>query len=344
MSPKFVNDFLVGYHRRSARRRQSGFTLIELLVAIIIGALIVSTMLALVLELLKVSQREEVLTQTQQDMRRALDYMASDVAEADYVYSTQAQLDAITGQLTTDPAWPGAAPDVVPVIAFWRLDPIDMADLPANPATYNAADPDGCVGEFGANSNEAAECSALKLRQSTPSLVVYLQVANDGTTVWDGPSRIIRYELPKYSDVTTLTPTSGYDDPTVDDPAIDDEDFADWVVGAGTPAGNVAVLTDHVTAVNGDATACPGDTGDPTVDPYARLPAASDSFYICARTGDDADAAGVRIGGSNQSLIVYLTGDVNNEPSTFATNDASKLPTIQSEVLVRGVIEKRVDN
>ena len=239
---------------------------------------------------------------------------------------------------------PGAAPDVVPVIAFWRLDPIDMADLPANPATYNAADPDGCVGEFGANSNEAAECSALKLRQSTPSLVVYLQVANDGTTVWDGPSRIIRYELPKYSDVTTLTPTSGYDDPTVDDPAIDDEDFADWVVGAGTPAGNVAVLTDHVTAVNGDATACPGDTGDPTVDPYARLPAASDSFYICARTGDDADAAGVRIGGSNQSLIVYLTGDVNNEPSTFASNDASKLPAIQSEVLVRGVIEKRADN
>ncbi|MEM1291313.1 MAG: type II secretion system protein [Cyanobacteria bacterium P01_H01_bin.162] len=341
MSPKFVNNFLVGYHRRSARRRQSGFTLIELLVAIIIGALIVSTMLALVLELLKVSQREEVLTQTQQDMRRALDYMATDVTEADYVYSTPAQLTAVTGQLTTDPAWPAGA---TPVIAFWRLDPIDMADLPANPGTYNAADPDGCVGEFGANTTKAAECSALKIRQSAPSLVIYLQVANDGTTVWDGPSRIIRYELPKYSDVTTLTQTPGYDDPTVDDPAVDDEGFADWVVVSGTPAGNVAVLTDHVTAVDGDATLCPGDTGDPTVDPYTRLPATSDSFYICARTGDDADAAGVRIGGSNQSLIVYLTGDVNNEPSTFATNDASKLPTIQSEVLVRGVIEKRVDN
>lgn len=319
---------------RSARQPQQGFTLIELLVAIIVGSLIISSLLFLVMELLRVSQREEVLTQAQQDMRRALDYIASDVGESDYVYAAPADLTRLATELGSDPNFPDD-PGSIPVLAFWRLDPIDMSELPANPATYSQADPDGCIAAF-ASDEERSECSALKIRQSAYTLVMYVQVPNGGGSIWEGPSRIVRYSLPKYSDVATLTETVGYDDPSIDDPNDpNDQPFATWVRdGTETPAGTANTLVDHVTASNAETGGCPTGQG------YTRVPAASDSFFICARGADGVNQlTGNRVG-QNQSLIVNLTGDVNQNPTTGAISDASKLPTIQTEVLVRGVIDK----
>jgi prepilin-type N-terminal cleavage/methylation domain-containing protein len=322
--------------------QQSGFTLIELLVSIIVGAIIVSSMLFLVLELLKVSKREEVLTLTQQDMRRALAYMASDVGEADYVYADPAQVTRIASEVEGDPRWPAGA---TPVLAFWRLDPIDMGDLPANPAPYNENDPDGCIAEF--DGDRESECSTLKIRQSAYSLVIYLIAENDETGIWEGPARIIRYELPKYTDVEALEQTPGYDDPSIDNPNAADGSFADWVVINGPPEGNAQVLTDHV-----DLTEAAADWVDcPDVGAYLRVPEIDNtedplnSFYVCARIGDDIDqidGQDVRVGSLSQSLIINLTGNIEQSPATAASSTSSKLPALQSEVLIRGVIEKRV--
>ena len=68
------------------RPKTSGFTLIELLVTLIVGSIILAGLPYLVVELLQISRREEVLTRTQQDMKRALDYISRDVREAVYVY------------------------------------------------------------------------------------------------------------------------------------------------------------------------------------------------------------------------------------------------------------------
>jgi hypothetical protein len=300
-------------------------------------------MLFLVLELLKVSQREEVLTQTQQDMRRALAYMASDAGEADYVYADPAQVARIADEVSTDLRWPE---DATPVLAFWRLDPIDMNDLPANPAPYNENDPDGCIAAF--DGNRENECSTLKIRQGAYSLVIYLLEENDDPTgIWEGPARIIRYELPKYRDVATLDQTAGYDDPSIDNPNEEDESFADWVVINGPPEGNAQVLTDHV-----DLTEASADWVDcPNVGAYLRVPEIDNaqdplnSFYVCARIGDDIDqidGQDVRVGSLSQSLIINLTGNIERNPATAASSTSSKLPALQSEVLIRGVIEKRV--
>lgn len=330
---------LFQYFLKSQKQAQKGFTLIELLVSIIVGSLIITTLLFLVIELLKVGKREEVLTQTQQDMRRAVDFIAADVGEADYVYASPAEVTRIANEVNGDPAWPdpvgGVAP--VPVLAFWRLDDIDTSVIP-EPATYDANDPDGCIAEF--DGDKEGECSALKIRQSAYSLIVYLQAPNPNAGIWEGQSRLVRYELPKYSNVANLTVNAGYDDPSIDDPNVaNDQPFPDWIKGAGTPAGNANTLVDYVTTIDANARACP----DPVA--YTRIPAASDSFYVCARTGDDLDIANGnnRVGGSSQSLIVYLTGNIEENPAASAASGSSRLPTLQREVLVRGVIEKRVE-
>ena len=70
-----------------------------------------------------------------------------------------------------------------------------------------------------------------------------MQRANDGNSNWPGQSRIIRYELSKYSDLATLTTRSGYRDPTTPDDNL--ASFEVWQNG-GTPAGSSAVLVDYV--------------------------------------------------------------------------------------------------
>jgi prepilin-type N-terminal cleavage/methylation domain-containing protein len=316
---------LVSWLLKANKHRRKGFTLIELLVAIIIGSLIVSALLFLVTELNRMNGREELLTQTQQSMRRAIDYIESDLSEAVYVYSTPPA--ALISQLDDAPA----AAEATPILAFWRLDPVDTTGLDCS--------------SFTANSAEEAECTTLEVRQSAYTLVVYFQ-SNDNADneIWEGRTRIMRYQLPKYTatGVTTLTQRDGYQDPS-----LEDTDFANWTKDPGeTTDGDLQVLTDFVAAVNTNAPACPDLDGDNSTTEYERTPAASDSFYVCARSGDvDAEVAGFEQlnARTNQSVILYLTGDASrgdNDVLTSASNDASRLPTLESEVLIRGVIEK----
>lgn len=305
---------------RAKRTGQRGFTLIELLVAIVVGSLIVGTMLYLVVELLRINRREEVLTQTQQDMRRAIDYITRDAGEAVYIYSTPA---AVTAQLNDFPR-----AGEVPVLAFWRLDPLD----PNNAAVrtfFNSA----CSTAFSAR---LSECNTLKLRQGYYTLVVYAQQQNTGNDIWGGKSRIIRYELPKYtaSGLATLDPTPGYAEPTGRT-----NSFVNWTKGAGNTPRNLAVLTDFVDNTDtGSATTnlCP--TG------YLQTPANANNFYACVlqnTTQVNPENANLTTG-SNQTLIVFLRGNADTESSGLGSfSQAGKLPTLRSEVLIRGVLDKQ---
>jgi len=331
MAPKVSKHLVVSWLLKAKKRQQSreGFTLIELLVAIIIGAMIVGLLLFVVLELLQVNRREEVLTQTQQNMRRAIDYITSDVSEAVYVYSTPVSVTNITGQLDD-------LPSGTPIFAFWRLDPLNQAQLQQLEADCS---------DYATDADEQ-ECGALKIRQSYYTLVVYVQEDNQTGDLWQGQSRIIRYELPKYnlSNLATLEKRDGYADPT-----LITGGFRNWTKDAGeTTNGNAAVLTDYVNIENTVANACPEDTdttpnNDPNNEPYTRLPADSDSFYVCIRTGEVTDNDGVIVAGTNQSVIVYLTGNATDGNTGLIGgpfSEASRLPTLESEVLIRGVIEK----
>lgn len=65
---------------------QSGFTLIEVLIAAAIGSIIISSLLWLLVNLISTERRESALNETERDMKRTLDYIASDLKQAVYIY------------------------------------------------------------------------------------------------------------------------------------------------------------------------------------------------------------------------------------------------------------------
>jgi len=323
MTTGVLKQQIIAWLLKANRHRRQGFTLIELLVSIIIGSIVVSALLYLVTELNRFNGREELLTQTQQDMRRALDFISSDISESVYVYTDP---DPIANQLDDAPD------DTEPILAFWRLDPVDTSSLD-----------DDCE-----DSSNEAECSTLKVRQSAYTLVVYFQTTvADDNPIWEGESRIIRYQLPKYgsgaNDIEELNHRSGYLDPT-----LEETTFAGWNKDAGENTdGDSQVLVDFVDSFNdtipANRTCESRGFGAPSETPVAK----SNSFLVCVSSGDtDEETAGfddTLLNRTNQSVFIALTGNAarqDNDVLTSASSEASRLPTLESEVLIRGVIEK----
>ncbi|MGB7086625.1 MAG: prepilin-type N-terminal cleavage/methylation domain-containing protein [Phormidesmis sp.] len=308
---------------KSSRFNLSGFTLLELLISVVIAGIVVSGLLYLVVELLQIDRRESVLDQTQRDMQRALNYMADDLREAVYIYDDPS---TVAAQLSDLPA------GGIPVLAFWRPDPIDT-NLPA------------CAGFSGSTQDE---CNVLAIRQSAYSLVVYLQKAKDTNTNWSGESRIIRYELDKYSNLSTLANTTGYRDP-----ASDTVDFSNWTRLGNTTDGTKAVLVDFVDNPSTPYTKSPlsdsttGNVPAPCsslgatykVIPSTATTSTSTSFFGCIRDPNPT-IAGTE-GNANQDAYLFLRGSIEGAGGSIVSfSEDSSLPVLETRVLMRGVIDK----
>ena len=303
-----LTRWLLGRRRAS---RQKGFTLTELLVSLIMGTLIMGSLLYLVVELLGVNAREERLTQVQQDTRRALEYMSREVREAVFVYADPATL--VEDTRLTDTGTLGT-----PILAFWRLRDIEiLAPTAAGTSTALGTCPSG----------KDQECGILRLRQSGYSLVVYFVQENDPGSIWSGLNRIIRYELSPYSHIGNLTRTTGYRDPTLPGNSFDTWERA---TGENTTAGTPAVLTDGIDAHDASAgVGCP--TG------LTAFPAANaNNFFTC--TNPTATVS------DNQTLYLFLRGSTAQNDGVRLTfgpvGEGSRLPTLNTEVQIRGVLER----
>ena len=280
----------------------------------IVGSIIIGSLLYVVVELLQINRREELLTQTQQDMRRAIDYIGRDVSEAIFVYADPVD---IANQIT-DP--PQNDPNTIPVLAFWRLDPLSQEELD---------DLEGitCTGVT------ADRCETLKVRQSTYTLVIYYHALNEEnpSTIWGGPARIIRYELPQYVNLRNadapFAQRAGYNDPSLSG------DFSDWTRDGNETRGIKAVLTDFVDAGDDEP-----ECGNPRFVVNEDMP---DSFYICVLAGD-VDADEILTIRTNQSVRVFLRGNAQtNRFGIAAFSDSGQLPALESEILIRGVLQRQ---
>ena len=314
----YLTQLIRRYQRLGYRKTNNrGFTLTELLISIVISSIIIATLLYVIVELFGVNSREESLTQTQQDMRRALDYINTDVSESVWVYADPAD---VANELTET-----ALDDADPVLAFWRVDPIDTSDLiDANDVCKSAV-----AGE---------ECDALLVRQYAHTLVVYFQEPNSDDDIWEGQRRIIRYELSKYSNVDDLTQRTGYVDPSQNERSDSDGNdisFANWERVGSTTAGTMAVLTDQVAAPTLDTNDNPVPVDCP--DGFTDTAGSQDNFYVCV--SGDATAR------QNRSLLVYLKGSAfeDNQIVLGPRSDESSLPVLETEIFVRGVVEEQPD-
>ena len=330
------------------QQRLLGFTLLELLISVIVAGIVVSGLLTLVNEILQIDKRESTLDQVQRDLQRAMSYISDDLQEAVYVYPNPERFNSL---LSADSDFPDTSGDT-PVLAFWRLKPIEN-NLPniclEGHPSYSTAD----AAKF-------AECQVLRIRQSAYSLVIYVQRVNDDNPNWSGRSRIIRYELPNYSNVQNLIETDGYRDPA--NVSDSEASFELWIPkpenAAGSavdPSGSSSVLVDFIESPTATLNRSPlSDSTEPCssfgfdadgnpeykVVPSTATTSTNTSFFACVRQPD-------RNGNqrSNQDVYVFLKGNAVDGPSGAISvfSEDSALPILETRVVVRGIIDKNLE-
>ena len=348
---------------------KAGFTLTELLVVVAIAGVIVSALMALVVELIGTEQRESTRTETQRSMQLALNYIAADLKQAVYIYGDEANPEDIDSTPSYIKYLPDEydAEDFRPVLAFWKPRSIDLearinggSGLPAYA---------NCATTFSDN-NDATEvrlrreCQSIWKQRRAYSLVVYFQIpqgVRNPNGKWAGESRIARYELFKYDNLDATNPADVFDrTPGFVDPAeLGSDSFKSWpysgtedcqanacvedLAAPGRPnyITGPSVLVDFVddpeTVRENEPTTC--ENLGATVGDYERIPSVaagntktSNSFFVCLRDTND-------VLGEAQDVIVYLRG---NAKGRGGTGGDSFLPTLQTRVTMRGIIDKNV--
>lgn len=320
------------FRSRSKSSSAGGFTLIELLVVVLIAGGILSGLLYLVVELLGVDQREASRNETQREMQLAMDYIATELREAVYVYDDCFLLQGDPRNPDGNPADPNddycpglinslpaalRTPNNIPVLAFWKQQPIPtvLKDRCASAATPPANIP----------------CRAA----SSYALIVY-SIDKTPSDIWDGKARITRYALTEFQN--DGTPTPGYVSP-IDGTGVRFDRWPSTSSPAGPPRNTSAVLVDFLDDgtgadfTNADETAnfarCP--TGYSLTPSQAVLTAirAPDirSFYACVDQGQST---------TNRDVILYIRGNAQGRPGI--SGEASFLPTLETRVLSRGVL------
>ncbi|MEK0179589.1 MAG: hypothetical protein EAZ98_24095 [Oscillatoriales cyanobacterium] len=181
-------------NRSEPDQTEKGMTLVELLVGAIMAFLIVTPMLTFVVDMLNTDRREQVKSNTEQDLQAAADFIAQDLSQAIYIYDNN---PATTSTPTTTPTGIPAIKDQLPkpangtpILVFWKQQPRKNS-VPFNPEVAKTVKPNTC--DQPANARKCDDTYVL-------SLVAYY-LFKDSDTTWCQPSggtcptRIARYEI-----------------------------------------------------------------------------------------------------------------------------------------------------
>jgi len=173
-------------NRSGSAQTEKGMTLIELLIGTVMAFLIITPMLAFVVDMLNTDRREQVKANTEQDIQAAVDFIAQDLSQAIYIYD-QAGITAINPATKLPP--PPTNTTGTPILVFWKRQQIKNA-VPINSAV-SAKKPSDCP-------PDGSECNDTYVL----SLVAYYQIRDTTlNSTWCQPSggtcptRIARYEI-----------------------------------------------------------------------------------------------------------------------------------------------------
>ena len=174
-------------NRSEPAKTEKGMTLVELLVGSIMAFLIITPMLGFVVDMLNTDRREQVKSNTEQDLQAAVDFIAQDLSQAIYIYD-QAGITAVNNSPTKLPPPPQNTTGT-PILVFWKRQQIKKS-VPIN-STVSAKKPSDC-------DSKPEQCNDTYVL----SLVVYYQIKDTtSNTTWCQPSggtcptRIARYEI-----------------------------------------------------------------------------------------------------------------------------------------------------
>lgn len=335
-----------------------GFTLIELITVTAMSSIVFGGLLYVLSTVVRANERERAETETQREMKLALEFIAEELREAVYIYNNEELVNRPIG--TTNGVLDHLDPDDdlgTVILAFWK--PEIVAAFPTNFDTTAE-----CNNVFAGNNAGITECRQLLTRGRTYSLVVYLYDESAGG-VWGDVPVIRRAVLRKYNsgagmDLSglgnDLPRNTGYIDPVENGVT-----FQTWPYAGNfnnqtepfpidnNPSGvnNAFVLVDSVDRSdtsgsltnlldcdNLDLFTDDDNNGIDDVEDYIRTPQDTNvnSFYTCVRQLD--------AGQGNQDTALYLRG--NPAFKTSAVNlDSSPTPSVQTRVISRGVYQKQ---
>jgi hypothetical protein len=320
---------------------------------------IVAGLTFIVVQMMTSDQRESSRSETQREMQLALDYMATELREAVYVYpgsylecSTSSRNSTCTPFTQFLPASVGQ--DSLPVLAFWKQQLLPKVIR------------DQCAA---GNPPAGTPC----LAGQSYALVVYSLTKNTNAadSPWKGKARITRYVLSQYN-------SSGVSNPGYVDPTASGVTFTSWPFGqnaagqsanlqAATPTGRADTLVDFVdfklqdtTVANtaGQTGFCPPDNSgvvnysiSPSNNSLTGNFAGVRSFYACVAaptTTVSSNGTTITIPDPAQyrDIVLYLRGSATGRPGIVSDQgglllrraDADILPTLQTRVLSRSVL------
>ena len=202
--------------------QSAGFTLTELLVSLVVASIFLLATGMIVIETMRVDREETGRTQVQAELTQAMQYIQQDLAEALYIYNDTEQNPQQSDRLGDGipdviqrlyaPGWIRRPDDAIPVVAFWKLEPIPQGCYEGNPTLQdirrgNATLPNQPPPGFPRDQNDRnADWDTLVSRRGIYTLVVYYLRRNynnagnpTGGTPWEGNARIDRFELQPFN-------------------------------------------------------------------------------------------------------------------------------------------------
>ena len=324
-----------------------GMTLVELLVGSIMAFLIITPMPGFVVDMLNTDRREQVKTNTEQDIQSALDFIAQDLSQAIYIYDNNtiynAAPDGTPGIRNQLPS-PGGG---TPILVFWKRQQIREA---VSVNTVNRVLPIDCG---------PTNCNDTYVR----SLVAYYVVETNPNSIWcqpsgaTCPSRIERYEIREgVRNPGSTTPATSYYNNTEVKPGQEvsrafnsNFDFSQPRRNVTTPAGLINLIPqvlvnyiDHTGGPPSDPQECEKALGNPTatvpgqlapvavLEPTLRVSNQVNSFYACVDTARNLARVTIR----GNSLRRLQDSDV----VFSANNNSAFFPTATVQVQGRGVL------
>jgi type II secretory pathway pseudopilin PulG len=338
-------------NRSGQAQTEKGMTLVELLVGAIMAFLIITPMLAFVVDMLNTDRREQVKSNTEQDIQAAVDFIAQDLNQAIYIYDNDTinnpATDGTPGIRTQLPNPTGGTP----ILVFWKRQQItDAVSVETNPA--NRVEPISC---------NSTNCNDTYVR----SLVAYYVVTETNlNSIWcqpsgaSCPSRIERYEIREgLRNPDSNTPATFYYDKSQVkqgqevSPAFNSNfDFSkprlDVTTLAGLNAIGSRVLVNYIdhTPKQLSLTECQTALGNPTVTlPGAAAPTPveektlkitdtnTNSFYACVDTSKNLARVTIR----GNSLRRLRDSNV-----VSSANNSAFFPTATVQVQGRGALGK----
>ncbi|WP_445250436.1 hormogonium polysaccharide secretion pseudopilin HpsC, partial [Microcoleus sp. OTE_8_concoct_300] len=175
-------------NRSGPAQTDKGMTLVELLVGAIMAFLIITPMLGFVVDMLNTDRREQVKSNTEQDIQAAVDFIAQDLSQAIYIYDNSA--DGVPKLLTGNFIPSAAATKGTPILVFWKRQQLkNSLPIMANKKPKDC-DP----------TNTALKGPSACNDTYVLSLVAYYQVSGE-PGIWCQPSgapcptRIVRYQI-----------------------------------------------------------------------------------------------------------------------------------------------------